>query len=134
MSEHKVEGCQGRWIDAGTLHDPLKQLCSACRASRQKPTDDGQVVEVLDAASHRRIDGLTRLKQDLESDALAEDSVRREFGLPPDFDFVEAELRTIAWLHEQRHKGRRVERLMFFALGLACGVMLGVLLMQVGAL
>lgn len=109
MSEHNVEGCQGRWIDVGTLDDPLKQLCSGCRASRRKPIDDGQVVEVLDAAAHRHIDGLTRLKRDLESDALADD--------------------TMARLYE-----RRVERLMFFALGLSCGVMLGVFLMKIGAL
>lgn len=94
MSGHRIEGCQGQWIDVGTLHDPLKQLCDGCRASRQKPVDDGQVVEVLDAA--------------------AEDAMARS--------------------HEQRHKGRRAERLTFFALGLACGAMLGVFLMKVGAL
>lgn len=77
MSEHKVEGCQGRWIDVGTLRDPYKQLCTGCRASRQKPADDDEIldVEALSRAESRHMRGLARLKADLEADEKAADPV-----------------------------------------------------------
>lgn len=65
---HKVEGCRGRWIDVGTLRDPFKQVCNACRASRQKPADEGEPdVSALNAAEQRHMRGLRRLKEDLEN-------------------------------------------------------------------
>lgn len=66
---HKVEGCKGRWIDVGTLRDPFRQLCTGCRAARQKPAEDDEVVDVaaLKAAEDRHMKGLARLRVDLEA-------------------------------------------------------------------
>lgn len=67
---HKVEGCKGRWIDVGTLRDPFKQLCTGCRAARQKPAEDDETIDVaaLKEAEDRHMRGLARLKADMEAD------------------------------------------------------------------
>lgn len=67
---HKVDGCKGLWVDVGTLRDPFRQLCTGCRASRQKPAEDDEVVDVeaLKAAEERHMRGLARLKADMEAD------------------------------------------------------------------
>lgn len=77
---HKVEGCTGKWIDVGTLRDPYRQLCAVCRASRQKPADDGEIldVEALSRAERRHMNGLARLKADLEADESAADPVHQD--------------------------------------------------------
>ena len=57
---HKTVDCAGRWIDIGTLQNPRLQLCDVCRATRQKPGDDENLV------SMSREEGLRHLKEDLE--------------------------------------------------------------------
>lgn len=66
MNGHKVEGCQGSWINIGTLTDPFRQVCARCRVTRQKPVDDDETIDV--ASLDERTDGLTRLRDDLERD------------------------------------------------------------------
>jgi hypothetical protein len=74
---HKVEGCEGKWIDVGTLSDPYKQICNRCRASRQKPADEGEPdVEAMTRAERRHLDGLHRIKKDL--DAMSVDPVHQD--------------------------------------------------------
>lgn len=77
---HKVEGCQGRWIDAGTLHDPLKQLCSGCRAIRQKSHDDDDPAEgdALTKSERRHLRGLARLRADMGDDKHRPDPVHQD--------------------------------------------------------
>ena len=65
---HKVEGCKGRWIDIGTLSNPWVEKCSECRAIRTKPAEEGEIVDVqaLVDSERRHLEGLARLKQELE--------------------------------------------------------------------
>lgn len=74
MDGHKVEGCQGRWIDVGTLREPWKQVCAGCRATRQKPVDEDELDETtITAAEERHVRGLQRLRSDLEDDLHQDD-------------------------------------------------------------
>ncbi len=68
---HRVERCPGKWINVGTLRDPWKQICNTCRAARQRPADeddDGDVVDVINAAEIRQAKGLAQLQRELEDE------------------------------------------------------------------
>lgn len=113
---HKVEGCQGRWIDVATLRDPFKQMCNRCRASRQKPVDEGEPdVDAMTAAEQRHLDGLRRIKRDLDN--MSVDPIHQDeegFWFWTDMEKGErygpyetrdsAETGYNAWLDEQVHR------------------------------
>lgn len=44
---HKTPDCPGRWIPIGTLSDPYRELCSECRATRRRITDDDEPPHTL---------------------------------------------------------------------------------------
>lgn len=79
---HKVENCGGRWIDIGTLQNPWLQKCSGCRGTRQKPADDGEIVDVkaLSAIEERHMQGMARLREDLEREASVDPVHQDEHG------------------------------------------------------
>jgi hypothetical protein len=78
MEGHKVEGCNGRWINVATLTDPRKQMCPKCRGVRR-----GESIEDPDPAPDpKRQAGLEFMREELE------EAQRRDDREPEPWRFI----------------------------------------------